>query len=264
MAHSFNGKTIIITGSTSGIGAGLAAGFAAQGGNIVLNGLGNPDDIEALRAGLEADHGIKAAYVDVDLLQADSGDSLIGQAFDIFGSVDVVINNAGAQHVAAVDDFPADKWDLLINLNLNATFRVTKAALPVMKKAGFGRIINIASAHGLVASPFKSAYVAAKHGVVGFTKSVALEIAESGDLTINAICPGYVRTPLVEGQIKDQAAAHGLSEEAVVRDIILATHPNKRFVTPEELCCLASLLASAEGRSFNGSAIALDGGWTAR
>lgn len=264
MEQDFKGQTIVITGSTSGIGAGLAEGFAARGGNIVLNGFGPTDEISALKQKLETAHGIQTHYCDVDLLAEDSGDHLIAAALDQFGRVDVVINNAGIQHVCPVEVFTAEKWDLVINLNLNATFRVSKAALPRMKKQASGRIINIASAHGLVASPFKSAYVAAKHGVVGFTKSLALELAEWEDITANAICPGYVRTPLVEGQIKAQAEAHGLSEDAVVKDVILATHPNKRFVTLEELAATATLLAGPEGRSFNGSALTLDGGWTAR
>ena len=264
MNTTFDGKTVVVTGSTSGIGAGIAEGFASRGANIVLNGLGDPAAIEAQRAELEEKYGIKAAYADVDLMLTGCGEKLITAAEDAFGSVDIVVNNAGMQHVCPVEDFPDDKWDMLINLNLTATFRVTKAALPGMLKRGFGRIINIASAHGLVASPFKSAYVAAKHGVVGFTKSAALEVAEAGDITVNAICPGYVRTPLVEGQIADQAAAHGKSEEEVIRDVILATHPNKRFVTIEELSETAAMLAGPNGRSFNGASIAIDGGWTIR
>ena len=264
MTRDFEGKTLVVTGSTSGIGAGMAAGFAARGANILLNGLGERDAIEAQREALQSDHGVKAVYSGVNLLQTGCGEQLISDAIGAFGGVDIVINNAGMQYVSPVEDFPDDKWMMLINLNLNATFRVSQAALKHMRPAGFGRIINIASAHSIVASPYKSAYCAAKHGVLGFTKSAALEVAEEPDLTINAICPGYVRTALVEGQIKDQAAAHGMSEEQVVKDIILASHPNKRFVTVEELTATAALLAGPEGRSFNGASLIVDGGWTVR
>lgn len=258
------GKTALVTGSTSGIGLGIAEGLAASGVDVVINGLGDPGEIQATSRRIEQAYGVRAPVIDADLTSGRAAQKLVHDAEAQLGRVDIVVNNAGIQHVSPVETFPDDKWDQIINLVLNAGFHTTKAALPGMKERGYGRIINIASAHGLVASPYKAAYVAAKHGIVGFTKTVALEVAEEPDLTINAICPAYVRTPLVEGQIADQAKAHNMDEEQVIRDVILAAQPNKRFVTIEELVALTRLLCGHEGRSFNGAAIPMDGGWTAR
>lgn len=257
------GKVALITGSTSGIGAGLARGLAAAGADIALNGFGKADEITTLCDQI-TDFNVRVQHFPADLSQHSESAALIPAVASALGGVDILVNNAGIQHVAPVADFPTDKWEALIAINLSAAFYTMRAAIPLMRAAGYGRIINIASAHGLVASPFKSAYVAAKHGIIGLTKAAALEEAENGDLTINAICPGYVRTALVDNQIKDQAAAHNLSEDAVIRDVILAVQPNKRFVTVEELAALAVLLCRGEGRSFNGAALAMDGGWTAR
>ncbi len=258
------GRTAVITGSTSGIGLGIAEGLAESGVDVVINGLGDAGEIQAISQRLEDQYGVRAPVIDADLTDGQAAQQLIRDAEQALGQVDIVVNNAGVQHVSPVEDFPDDKWEKIISLVLSAGFHTTKAALPGMKSRGYGRIVNIASAHGLVASPYKAAYVAAKHGIVGFTKTVALEIAEEPDLTINAICPAYVRTPLVEGQIADQAKAHNMNEEQVIRDVILAAQPNKRFVTIEELVALTRLLCGHEGRSFNGAAIPMDGGWTAR
>lgn len=261
--NRLDGKTAIVTGSTSGIGLGIARAFAAAGANVVLNGLGNMREIEKLRQSLAEDFAIEVFYSPADMRKGREVTRMVQEIEEQAGSVDVLVNNAGIQHVAAVEEFPADKWEDIIAINLSATFYAVQAALPGMKARGFGRIINIASAHGLVASPFKSAYVAAKHGVVGFTKSVALETAEL-DVTVNAICPGYVRTPLVEGQIADQARIHNMSRDAVIRDVILAAQPSKRFVEVEEIAGLALFLCSEQGRSITGAALSIDGGWTAR
>lgn len=261
--NRLHGKTAIVTGSTSGIGLGIARAFAAAGANVVLNGLGNMREIEKLRQSLAEDFAVEAFYSPADMRKGREVTRMVQEIEEQAGSVDVLVNNAGIQHVAAVEKFPADKWEDIIAINLSSTFYAVQAALPGMKTRGFGRIINIASAHGLVASPFKSAYVAAKHGVVGFTKSVALETAEL-DVTVNAICPGYVRTPLVEGQIADQARIHNMSRDAVIRDVILAAQPSKRFVEVEEIAGLALFLCSEHGRSITGAALSIDGGWTAR
>ncbi len=264
MLDSLKAKTALITGSTSGIGLGLARGLAAQHMDVVINGLGSAEEKQRIADDIERTFGVRAVVIDADLTSGQAARDLVEQAQQILGSVDVLINNAGVQHVSPVETFPDEQWERIISLNLSASFYTAKAALSMMKERGFGRIINIASAHALVASPFKSAYVAAKHGVVGLTKTLALEIAEEDNLTANAICPAYVRTPLVDGQIADQAKAHGMDEEQVIRDVILAAQPNKRFVTIEELTALTRLLCSEEGRSFNGAAIPMDGGWTAR
>ncbi|WP_374763391.1 3-hydroxybutyrate dehydrogenase [Yunchengibacter salinarum] len=262
--QDLKGKTAVITGSTSGIGLGLAEGLAAAGVDVVLNGFGDADEIRALQQRIEQTHGVRALYIEADLMKGAAAADLIRQAEARLGRVDILVNNAGIQHVSPVESFPDDKWEAIIALNLSSSFYTIKAALPGMKQRGFGRIVNIASAHGLVASPFKGAYVAAKHGVVGLTKTVGLEVAEEDNLTINAICPGYVRTPLVDGQIRDQARAHNMSEDQVIRDVILAAQPNKRFVTVLELAAFTRLLCSEEGRSFNGAALPMEGGWTAR
>ena len=256
------GKTALVTGSTSGIGLGIATRFAAEGANIVLNGFGDAGQIEALRARLAAQHKVTVIYDGADMLKPETIAEMVRKAIDRFGSVDVLVNNAGIQHVAPVDEFPVDKWDAIIAINLSSAFHATRAALPAMKKKKWGRIVNIASAHALVASPFKSAYVAAKHGLAGFTKTVALEVAQQG-ITANAICPGYVRTPLVEKQIPDQAKARGISEEQVVRDVILAAQPTKQFVKVDEIADLSVFLCSEGAASITGAILSIDGGWTA-
>lgn len=256
------GQLAIITGSTSGIGLGIARALAEAGANIVLNGLGRADEIEML-AGELADLGVSVDYDPANLLLAESAAELVHAAVERHGRIDILVNNAGIQHVAPIEDFPLDRWDAIQALNLGAAFHTTRAALGTMKAAGFGRVINIASAHGLVASPFKSAYVAAKHGVLGLTKTVALEGARHG-VTCNAICPGYVWTPLVEAQIEDTAKARGLDRARVIEDVLLAAQPSKRFATVEEIGALAAFLAGPMAASINGAAIPVDGGWTAQ
>jgi 3-hydroxybutyrate dehydrogenase len=256
-------RSLIVTGSTSGIGLGIAKAFAAQGAKVMLNGFGDAGEIEKLRASIAAEHGVKVSYSAADMTKPTEITAMIQQAKDELGGVDILVNNAGIQHVAPVDEFPIERWDAIIATNLSSVFHCTRAALPLMKARKWGRVINIASAHGLVASPFKSAYVAAKHGVVGFTKSLALEVAEAG-ITANSICPGYVLTPLVEKQIDDQAKVHGIPRENVIRDVILAPQPNKQFVKIEEVAALALYLASDAAVAITGAAFSIDGGWTAR
>jgi len=253
----------IITGSTSGIGLALADGLAAQGVKLVLNGLGDTDAIEATRAGLEAKHKVPVRYHGADMTKPDEIADMVAFAEREYGRLDILAPNAGIQHVAPIDEFPIAKWDAIIAINLTSAFHAIRAALAIMKRQGRGRIVNIASAHGLVASPFKSAYVAAKHGIVGMTKAVALEVAEHG-ITCNAICPGYVKTPLVEAQIADQATARGISEDEVMRDVILAAQPTKKFVEYSELVGMMTYLVSDEGASVNGASLSIDGGWTAK
>jgi 3-hydroxybutyrate dehydrogenase len=260
--RGLQGRVAVVTGSTSGIGLGIARAFAQAGADIVLNGLGEVGEIERLRASIEESERVSVGYDGANLLKpADTAD-LIVRSEKAFGRVDILVNNAGIQYVAPIEDFPSEKWDQILALNLSAVFHATKAAMKGMKLRKFGRIINIASAHGLVASPFKSAYVAAKHGVVGLTKVTALEGAEFG-ITANAICPGYVLTALVEKQIDEQAKAHGISRDAVIRDVMLAQQPNKRFATVEEVGALAAFLASDAAASITGAALPIDGGWTA-
>lgn len=258
------GKHAVITGSTSGIGLGLARNLAAAGCDVMLNGFGEADAIEHLRRQIAEKHGIRALYSDADMTKPDQIAQMMADAESELGGVDILVNNAGIQHVGPIEEFPAEKWEALIAILLSSSFYTIRAALPGMRERGYGRIINIASAHGLVASPFKSAYVAAKHGLLGLTKTVGLETAEDENITCNAICPGYVKTPLVEGQISDQAKAHDLPEDQVIRDIILASQPNKRFVEIDEIGALVRLLCSPAGKSFNGAALPMDGGWTAR
>jgi len=257
-----SGKTAIVTGSTSGIGLGIANALAHDGANVVINGLGDEREIEMTRATLAKTHKVDVAYDRANLAKADEVAAMADRATRMFGKVDILVNNAGIQFVSPIEQFPAEKWDAIIALNLSAVFHGTKAVLAGMKARGYGRIINIASAHGLVASPYKSAYVAAKHGVVGLTKVIALESAEFG-VTANAICPGYVWTPLVEKQIDDQAKAHNISREAVIHDVLLAQQPNKRFATVEELGALTAFLASDAAASITGAALPVDGAWTA-
>ena len=258
----FIGRTALVTGSTSGIGLGIARSLAAQGANVVLNGFGQADEIERLRAELGAQHDVQVRYDGADLSRPDAIEAMMGQALAEFGCIDLLVNNAGIQHVAPVDEFPVDKWQAILAINLSATFHTTRLALPAMKKKGFGRVVNIASAHALVASPYKSAYVTAKHGVAGFTKTVALEVAEAG-ITVNAVCPGYVLTPLVEKQIPDTAKARGISAEAVIRDVLLAAQPTKKFVTVEQVAALTAFLCSEDAASITGAILPIEGGWTA-
>jgi 3-hydroxybutyrate dehydrogenase len=256
------GKTALVTGSTSGIGLGIATAFAAQGANIVLNGFGDAAAIEATRAKLGAEHGVEVRYDGVDMSRADAIEGMFARLDDAFGGIDILVNNAGIQFVAPVDEFPVDQWNLILALNLSAAFHTVRLALPKMKAKRWGRIIQIASAHALVASPYKSAYVAAKHGIAGFTKAVALEVAQQG-ITANAICPGYVWTPLVEKQIPETARARGITEKEVVSDVLLAAQPTKQFVRIDEVSALATYLASDAAASVTGSVIPVDGGWTA-
>ncbi|HZV56556.1 MAG TPA: 3-hydroxybutyrate dehydrogenase [Sphingobium sp.] len=256
------GRTALVTGSTSGIGLAYAKALAGQGANLVINGFGDPIDIETERQALEAISGARAIYSNHDLTRVDQIEIMMGEAAEAFGGVDILINNAGTQHVAPVEDFPLDKWDLIIALNLNAAFHTTRLAVPHMKRRKWGRIIQTASAHSLVASPFKSAYVTAKHGLAGFTKTVALELATSG-VTANCISPGYVWTPLVENQIPDTMKARGLTREQVITDVLLAGQPTKQFVTPEQVAATALFLCSDAASEITGANISVDGGWTA-
>lgn len=259
----FKGKTALVTGSTSGIGLGIARRLAAGGANLVLNGFGDAGEIERLRADLASEHGVTVAYDGADMSKAEAIEAMMQKAIARFGSVDLLVNNAGIQHVAPIDEFPLDQWNAIIAINLSATFHTTRSALAAMKKKRWGRIVNIASAHALVASPFKSAYVAAKHGVAGFTKAAALEVAEHA-ITVNAVCPGYVRTPLVERQIVDQAKVRGISEQQAIHDVLLAVQPTKQFVTVEQVAALTAFLCTDEAASITGAMLPIDGGWTAK
>lgn len=257
------GKIAIVTGSTSGIGLAVARQLAGAGAGVVLNGFGDSAEIEKLRTSLAAEFGVPVRYSGADMSQPEQITEMVAQAERELGAVDILVNNAGIQHVAAVDEFPMAKWEQILAINLSSNFYTIRAALPGMKARGWGRIVNIASAHGLVASPFKSAYVAAKHGVLGLTKTVALEVAET-PITCNAICPGYVKTPLVEGQIRDQAKAHHMSEDRVVREVILASQPNKRFVETQAIGDIVLFLCSPAAEAITGIALPVEGGWTAR
>jgi 3-hydroxybutyrate dehydrogenase len=256
-------KSVIVTGSTSGIGLGMAEGFAKAGVNVMLNGFGDAAKIEETRSGLASKHGVEVFYNGADMTKPEQIASLYADAVSKFGAVDIIVNNAGIQHVAPIEEFPPEKWDAIIAINLSSAFHLIRAAVPAMKQRGWGRIINLCSAHGLVASPFKSAYVAAKHGIVGLTKTVALETAQHG-ITVNAICPAYVLTELVEKQIPDTAKARGISEEEVKRDVLLAAQPTKKFVTTEQIAALAVFLATDEAASITGASLPIDGGWTAQ
>lgn len=256
------GKAAVVTGSTSGIGLAIARALAANGAAILLNGFGETAAIEAARRGIEQEFGVRARYCPADMSKPDEIAAMIATAEKELGGVDILVNNAGIQFVSPVEEFPVEKWNQVIAVNLSAAFHAIRAAVPGMKAKRWGRIINTASAHALVASPFKSAYVSAKHGIAGLTKSVALETAQSG-ITVNAICPGYVWTPLVEKQIPDTMAARGLTREQVIKDVLLAAQPTKEFVTVEEVAALALYLSGDMARSITGAIISMDGGWTA-
>lgn len=258
ISTDLSGKTAIITGSNSGIGLGIAAELARAGADIVLNSFTDRAEDHALAASIGAEHGVSARYIAADMSKAAACRDLITQA----GRCDILINNAGIQHVAPIPDFPTEKWDAIIAINLSSAFHTTAAALPLMRAAGWGRVINIASAHGLTASPYKSAYVAAKHGIVGLTKVTALETAEE-PITANAICPGYVLTPLVEAQIPDQMKTHNMDRDTVVREVMLARQPSRDFATVEQMGGTAVFLCSDAAAQITGTTISVDGGWTA-
>jgi len=263
MSAELKGLSAVVTGSTSGIGLGFAEGLAAAGVNVMMNGFGDADEIEADRSRIEKEHGVKVRYNGADMTKPEEIRQLIAATAEELGGVDILVNNAGVQKVAPIDEFPEEKWDQIIAINLTSAFHTTKAAIPHMKRKGRGRIVNLASAHGLVASPYKSAYVSAKHGIVGMTKTVALEVAEE-NITCNAICPGYVKTPLVEAQIADTAKARGMTEDEVVKTVMLEAQPTKKFVTFEQLNGLLIYLCSDAGASMNGAAIPIEGGWVAK
>jgi 3-hydroxybutyrate dehydrogenase len=255
-------KTAVVTGSTSGIGLAYARAMAAEGANVLINGFGKPEDIEAERAKIEADYGVKAIYSPADMTKPEEIAAMVALAETTFGSVDVLVNNAGVQFVSPVEEFPVDKWNQIIAINLSSAFHGMRAAIPGMKKRGWGRIISTASAHSLVASPFKSAYVAAKHGIAGLTKTVALEVATHG-ITVNCISPGYVWTPLVENQIPDTMKARGMTRDQVINDVLLDSQPTKQFVTVDEVAAIALFLCGDAAKQITGANLSVDGGWTA-
>lgn len=259
---SLAGKAAVITGSTSGIGLAYARALAKAGANIVLNGMGEPADIEKERSGIEREFGVKAVHSPADMSKPAEIEQMIALGEKTFGSVDILINNAGIQFVSPVEEFPLDKWDAIIAINLSSAFHAIRAAVPGMKKRGWGRIINTASAHSLVASPFKSAYVAAKHGIAGLTKTVALELA-TFKITCNAISPGYVWTPLVEKQVPDTMKARNMTKEQVIKDVMLQAQPTKEFVTSEQVAALAVYLCGDDASQITGANLSIDGGWTA-
>lgn len=260
---TLRGKSAVVTGSTSGIGLGIACALADAGANVMFNGFGAPSDFEDLRKELQVTRKIKTAFSNADMSKDDEIAGMIDDARAAFGQIDILVNNAGIQHVEAIETFPISKWNAIIAVDLSAAFHTIRAVVPEMKHRGWGRIINIASAHALVASPFKSAYVAAKHGVLGLTKTVALEVAEHG-ITANAICPGYVLTPLVEKQIPETARARMLTEDQVVHDVLLHAQPTRRFVTTEELGEFTVFLCQDGAKSITGTALPVEGGWTAQ
>lgn len=255
-------RTALVTGSTSGIGLAYARAFAAEGANVVINGFGESGTIEAERAKIEGEFGVKALYSPADMTRPDEIAGMVKLAEDAFGALDILVNNAGIQFVSAVEEFPIDKWDQIIAINLSSAFHAMRAAIPGMKARGWGRIISTASAHSLVASPYKSAYVAAKHGIAGLTKTVALELA-THKITVNCISPGYVWTPLVEAQIPDTMRIRNLTKEQVINDVMLAGQPTKEFVTPEQVAALAVFLCSDAAAQITGANLSMDGGWTA-
>lgn len=255
-------RTAIVTGSTSGIGLGIAEGLASSGINVMLNGFGDKEEIGKVVDSLKQKHNVGISYCGANIAKSDEIADMVDKTEAEFGGIDIVVNNAGIQYVAAIEDFPEEKWDAILAINLSGAFHLCRLTVPHMKKKGWGRIVNVASAHALVASPFKSAYVAAKHGLAGLTKTIALEVAEHG-VTANAICPGYVLTPLVQKQIPDTAKARGISEEAVMRDVLLAAQPTKKFVEVSEIAALTAFLCSDSAASITGSILPIDGGWTA-
>ena len=259
---SLKSKSAVVTGSTSGIGLAIARALAQEGANVLINGFGDPAAIEKERAGIEAEFGVKAIYSGADMTKPDQIAEMIALAETTFGAVDVLVNNAGIQFVSPVEAFPTEKWDQIIAINLSSAFHAIHAAVPGMKSRGWGRIISTASAHSLVGSPFKSAYVAAKHGIAGLTKTVALELATDG-VTVNCISPGYVWTPLVESQIPDTMKARGMTREQVINDVLLAAQPTKQFVTPEEVAAVVIFLCSDAAKQMTGANLSVDGGWTA-
>jgi len=260
---SLKSKTAIVTGSTSGIGLAIARALAKEGVNVVINGLGEAGEIEKVRSDIEREFGVKAVYSPANMLKADEIVGMVRTAEETFGSVDILVNNAGIQFVSPVEDFPVEKWDQIIAINLSSAFHAIRAVVPGMKARKWGRIINTASAHSLVASPFKSAYVAAKHGIAGLTKTVALEVATHG-ITVNCISPGYVWTPLVEKQIPDTMKARGLTKEQVINDVLLEAQPTKQFVTVDQVAALAVFLCSDAASQMSGTNLSMDGGWTAK
>ncbi|MAY99390.1 MAG: 3-hydroxybutyrate dehydrogenase [Micavibrio sp.] len=261
MNTSITGKTALITGSTSGIGLGIAKALAEKGANIVMNGFGDKDQIEKTRQEI-ASFGVEVLYSGADMTKPEEITAMVKEAEEKFSNIDILVNNAGIQFVSPVEDFPPEKWDAIIAINMSSSFHTIRNVLPKMKESGWGRIINLVSAHGLVASPFKSAYVTAKHGMVGMTKTIALETAED-NITVNAICPGYVWTDLVEGQVKDTAKARGITEDEVINDVLLKAQWTKKFVTTEQLGEIASFLCSDAAQNITGASIPVDGGWTA-
>jgi 3-hydroxybutyrate dehydrogenase len=256
------GKSAIVTGSTSGIGLGIAEALAGAGCNVALNSFTDNEEDRALAQRIASERGVKAEYVRADMSKPDECRALIEKASSAFGPITILVNNAGIQHVARVEEFPVERWDAIIAINLSSAFHTTAAAIPGMRSAKWGRIVNIASAHGLTASPFKSAYVSAKHGLVGFTKTVALELAEES-VTCNAICPGYVLTPLVEMQIEDQMKVHDLPRERVVKEVMLQRQGRREFARVEDLGALTVFLCSDAAQQITGTTISVDGGWTA-
>ena len=259
---SLSGKSAVVTGSNSGIGLGVARSLAARGANVALNSYTDSEEDHALAEEIGRAHGVTCVYVPADLSDGAAARGLVTRAADALGGLDILVNNAGIQHVAPIEEFPTEKWDAILAIMLSSVFHTTAAALPIFREAGWGRVVNVASAHGLRASPYKSAYVAAKHGVVGLTKVAALETAEAA-ITANAICPGYVLTPLVESQIPDTMEQYDMDREAVIRDVILARQPSKEFATVEQIGGTACFLCSEDAAQITGTTISLDGGWTA-